>query len=265
VSSLRPAHFVAVVTGAGSGVGTAVARALGKAGCAVAVVGRRPQRIEPVSSDIRSAGGQAIAFNCDVSKPAAVDQLHRDVSEKLGSVNVLVNAAGVFEEIVSIRESDPARWINTLQINTVGPYLTCRAFMQEMIQQGWGRIINISSAASVVPPAGVSSAYQLSKVALNWFTRQLAAELDGSGVTANVMHPGEVKTEMWATLKEEAARRGKDGEGMLKWAKMVEETGGDPPEKTADLILKLIDPSRPPINGQFLWIADGMKRPMETW
>jgi NAD(P)-dependent dehydrogenase (short-subunit alcohol dehydrogenase family) len=102
-------------------------------------------------------------------------------------------------------------------------------------------------------------------VALNWFTRQLAAELNGSGVTANVMHPGEVKSEMWATLKEEAARRGKDGEAMLKWAKMVEETGGDPPEKTADLILKLIDPSGPPINGQFLWIADGMKRPMETW
>jgi NAD(P)-dependent dehydrogenase (short-subunit alcohol dehydrogenase family) len=253
------------VTGAGSGVGACVARALGKAGCAVAVVGRRPQRIEPVSSDIRSAGGKAIAFNCDVSNPAAVSQLHRDVSERLGAVNVLVNAAGVFEEIVSIRESDPARWINTLQINTIGPYLTCRAFMEEMIRQGWGRIINISSAASVVPPAGVSSAYQLSKVALNWFTRQLAAELNGSGVTANVMHPGEVKSEMWATLKEEAARRGKDGEAMLKWAKMVEETGGDPPEKTADLILKLIDPSGPPINGQFLWIADGMKRPMETW
>jgi NAD(P)-dependent dehydrogenase (short-subunit alcohol dehydrogenase family) len=265
VSSARTAQFVAVVTGAGSGIGTVVAAALARHGCDVAVVGRRSDRIEKVSAEICAAGGKAAAFACDVRDPAAVQSLYRDVSSKFGKTSILVNGAGVFEEIVSIRESDPAKWIDTIQVNTIGPYLTSRAFMGDMISQKWGRIINISSAASVVGPVGVSSAYQLSKVALNWFTRQLAAELEGTGVTANAMHPGEVKTEMWASLKEQAAARGKAGVGMLKWAKLVEDTGGDPPEKTAELILKLIDPASDSVTGQFLWIANGLKRPVQTW
>lgn len=265
MASVQPEQHIAVVTGAGSGVGAAVARALGKAGWNVAVVGRRQNRIDGVAASTRDAGGNAEAFNCDVSDPAAVERMHAQVLARLGRASVLVNAAGVFEEVVTIKDSDPQKWIETVRINTHGPYLTSRLFMIDMIAQGWGRIVNVSSAASLVPPAGVSSAYQLSKVALNFFTRQLAAELKDTGVTANVLHPGEVKTEMWESLKQQAIARGKDGEGMLKWAKMVEETGGDPPEKTADLILKLIDPATEPVNGQFLWIADGLKRPMPAW
>ena len=79
-------------------------------------------------------------------------------------------------------------------INTVGSYLISRAFLSGMVGEGWGRIINLSSAASLGTPGPLTSAYATSKVALNQFTRHLASELDGTGVTANVVHPGDVKT-----------------------------------------------------------------------
>lgn len=110
-----------------------------------------------------------------------------------------------------------------MMLNTMGPYLVCRAFMGPMLQWGWGRIINISSASSLVSPGGLNSAYATSKVALNHFTRPLATELKESGITANVMHPGEVKIQMWADIR--ADSQGSGIEGSTRWAEMVDETG----------------------------------------
>ena len=114
-------------------------------------------------------------------------------------------------------------------VNTVALYLTCRAFVGSMIDAGWSPIVNVSSAASLGTPGPLNSAYATSKVARNYFTRQLAAEVSGTGVTANVIHPGEVKTEIWADIRDRALRLEKQGEGTLEWVRLVEETGGDPP------------------------------------
>ena len=149
-------------------------------------------------------------------------------------------------------------------INTVGSYLISRAFLSGMVGEGWGRIINLSSAASLGTPGPLTSAYATSKVALNQFTRHLASELDGTGVTANVVHPGDVKTaanrptishdscsgtsvlappflaahsgdrrsfQMWEDIKNKALSTG--AEGLVEWAAAVDETGGDPPEASA--------------------------------
>ena len=90
--------------------------------------------------------------------------------------------------------------------NTVSAYLTCRAFVGGMIDMGWGRIVNVTSAASLHEPGPINSAYGRSKAALNQFTRHLAAEIAGTGVTANVIHPGDVKTDMWAEIRDAAER-----------------------------------------------------------
>ena len=260
-----PADLVAVVTGAGSGVGQAVAYELGLRGVKIALVGRTLTKLKPVQAAIVQSGGEAKCFPCDVADLAQVTGLAGAVKAQFTSPQVLVNSAGIYGELAPIAQSTPEHWMQTVEINLFGAYLICRAFMGGMTRQGWGRIINVSSAASLGQPSGVASAYQLSKVALNHFTRQLAAELSDTGVTANVLHPGEVKTEMWADIKAQASQQTGPGQGMLNWASRVEESGGDPPEKTAELVLELLLPTSDDINGQFLWIQDGLKHPMPSW
>jgi NAD(P)-dependent dehydrogenase (short-subunit alcohol dehydrogenase family) len=260
-----PAGLTAVVTGAGSGVGEAVARALGLRGARIALVGRRPEKLSLVQQAIEQAGGEAASFPCDVASIDQVARLATRVIERFGHPQILFNSAGVHCELVAIGESTPDLWIQTLNVNLVGTYLTCRAFMGGMVQRGWGRIINVTSASSISDPGGVGSVYQLSKVAVNHFTRQLAAELEGTGVTANVLHPGEVKSEMWAAIKADASRRTGPGRGALSWTAWVEETGGDPAEKSAERVLELLSPAGDSLNGQFIWIRDGLQKPKPSW
>lgn len=260
-----PPGLTAVITGAGSGVGAAVALALGQRGVQVALVGRRVDKLSLVQQAIRNSGGTAESFPCDVSQPDQVLQLETAVRSRFGGIQVLFNSAGIHTELVPIGESTPELWIRTLNVNLIGAYLTCRSFMGAMIQHGWGRIINVSSAAALAAPGGIASAYQLSKVAINHFTRQLAAELQGSGVTANVLHPGEVKTEMWSSIKNDALHRAGPGKSALNWARWVEETGGDPPEKTVDVVLRLLSSVGEQVNGEFLWIRDGLQKPLLSW
>ena len=257
---------IAVVTGAGSGLGKYVAIGLANKLSAVILVGRRGDKLAEVHKAIQDAGHVAYAYPCDVSNPDAVEVMYKAIAEEWGIPSILINNAGVHTEMLPIQNSTPERWIETMSINVFGPYLLSRVFMGGMIKVGWGRIINFSSAAAFGAPGGVGSAYPLSKVALNHFTRQLATELTGTGVTANAIHPGEVKTEMWQAIRDDAQKRGTAGEGARNWAKMVEETGGDPPDKALELILEVINPSDPaPVNGQFLWIKDGIQAPKPTW
>ncbi len=260
-----PPGLSAVVTGAGSGVGAAVARALGQNGVQVGLLGRRETHLVQAAAAVRQAGGKAECFVCDVTQPDSIERTHAEVTARFGTVQVLVNCAGIHTELVPIAESTPAAWIQTINTNVTGTYLACRAFVGGMLAKGWGRIINVSSAAALADPGGVASAYQLSKVTVNYFTRQLAAELHGSGVTANALHPGEVKTEMWASIKADASARSGPGRDALHWAGWVEETGGDPPEKAAEVVLSLLSPAADDINGRFLWIRDGLQPPKPSW
>ncbi len=257
---------IALISGAGSGLGRHLAVGLAKDVGAVILLGRRGDRLAETADLIRQAGGAPHAWPCDVSSPDAVERLRYGIEDEVGTPTILINNAGIHTEMLPIQDSTPKQWMETMSINVFGPYLLCRAFMIGMIARGWGRIINVSSASAFGEPGGVGSAYPLSKVTLNHFTRQLASELIGSGVTTNAIHPGEVKTEMWEHIRDDSEKRGATGEGGRNWAQMVEETGGDPPQKALDLIREIIDPTCPdPPNGQFLWIKDGIQAPKTTW
>lgn len=228
---------VAVVTGASRGLGQYVAVGLAKQGASLALIARSEDGLKETQRLIQDEGGQALVGAINVADPDAVDRFRYQVESEFGSPSILVNAAGIFGPIQKVHQSDSTAWIETIMTNTIGPYVTCRAFVAAMINVGWGRIINFSSAATLHPPGPLNSAYATSKVALNQFTRHLAAELEGSGVTANVIHPGEVRTSMWAAIREQSAISGIEGEGLRNWAAEVGKSGGDDPQKTLDLVL----------------------------
>jgi NAD(P)-dependent dehydrogenase (short-subunit alcohol dehydrogenase family) len=239
------ADTVAVVTGASRGLGKDVADALRARGVAVASVARGAER-----------------YRTDVRDPEQVAQLARDVVAELGTPTILVNAAGTFGPLERFRDTDPAAWVETIAVDAIGPYLTCRAFVGGMIDAGWGRIVNVTSAASLHPPGALGSAYATAKAALNQLTRHLAADLEGTGVTANVIHPGDVRTAMWAEIRDEAARLGEAAAPFAQWAAWVDDTGGDPPSKAVDLVLRILDSD---VNGRFLWVDEPLQPPIPSW
>ena len=236
---------VAVVTGASRGVGQKIADALEERGMVVASVARSAAR-----------------FTADVSDSADVAGLKSAVEAELGQPTVLINAAGIFGPIALVKDGDPKEWVETIMIDAVGPYLVSRAFLGGMVDAGWGRIVNLSSAASLHLPGPMNSAYGTAKVALNQFTRHLAAELEGTGVTANVIHPGDVKTAMWADIRDKKDAIRGDGSVYDSWVTWVDETGGDPPEKAAKLVIDIIESD---VNGRFLWIDDPLQTPIPSW
>src|SRR6185437_6812970 len=245
---------VAVVVGAGSGLGRDLACALAERGAQVVLAGRTRANLDETLRILRSTTeGDALVAPTDVSDRGEVDRLREITEQLLGQAEILVNCAGIFGPLRRITESDPDDWARTLSINCVGPYLTCRAFAPGMIAGGWGRIVNVSSGAPLYPPGAVNSAYATSKAALNQMTRHLAVELAGTGVTANVMHPGSLKTEMWADIKSQILGAGPGTEALREWVEMVEATGGDRPDHAIELVLALVSEQGAETSGRFCW------------
>lgn len=256
---------IGIVTGASRGIGRRAAVRLAKLGVRVALVSRTADQLTETAAEIARNGGEAIVVPADVGTPASVASIKADVGSQLGAPSILINAAGIFGPIQLVWKTDPNEWIRTLNVNTVGPYLMCRAFIEGMIARGWGRVINVTSAAALHEPGPINSAYGTSKAALNQFTRHLAAEVAGSGVTVNVIHPGDVKTDMWADIRDGAEGLGPEADRYREWARWVEQTGGDDPEKSSDLIEALVSDKAAAINGRFLWIKDGLQSAVPSW
>jgi NAD(P)-dependent dehydrogenase (short-subunit alcohol dehydrogenase family) len=256
---------IAVVTGGGRGLGRAIALGLADRGATVIAVARNEQQLRETEVEARDLAGAVHAYAADVSDHAAVAALRKAVLERYGAPTILVNAAGIFGPIALIKDSDPEAWLRTIMIDAVAAYFTSQAFVGGMLDEGWGRIVSVTSAASLHPPGPLNSAYGTAKVALNQFTRHLAAEIAGTGVTANVIHPGDVKTDMWADINKRVAGMGEVGKNYVEWAKWVEETGGDPPHKAVDLVLRLTSDAGADTNGMFCWIDDPLQAPIPSW
>jgi NAD(P)-dependent dehydrogenase (short-subunit alcohol dehydrogenase family) len=256
---------VAVVTGAGRGLGRAVAIALAGRGHPVVGVARDAAQLAETADLVSGAGGRMLTRPADVADTAAVAELGDFVRTQLGPPAILVNAAGMFGPIAFVRDTAPDDWVRTVMVDGIAPFLTINQFVGGMIDAGWGRIVNITSAASLHPPGPLNSAYATAKVALNQLTRHVAAEIEGTGVTANVIHPGDVKTDMWQDIRDRVAVMGPEAEPYRQWADWVAETGGDPPAKAVDLVLRLTSDEGADINGRFCWIEEPLQAPIPSW
>jgi NAD(P)-dependent dehydrogenase (short-subunit alcohol dehydrogenase family) len=188
---------IAIVTGAGSGIGRALAVEFARQSARVVCCGRRIERLRDTVAGIEKAGGEALAVQTDVTVAADVDRLMRATIERFGGLDVLFNNAGSFNAIGGLWEVDPEAWWNDVTINLRGPMLTARAALAIMMKQDRGVILNMNGGGSTYPLPG-GSAYGSSKAALLRFTETLARELErvGSKVLVMAMGPGLVRTEM---------------------------------------------------------------------
>ena len=219
----------ALVTGAGNGIGAAVARAFATAGAAVVVTDVDKDAAAAVADAILQSGGRAESAVVDVrdaEQAAAAAEQAANLGD--GRLNILVNNAGAIAPAMFAKMT-PEQFQLVLGIHVGGTFTVSQAALPFLAGDGTGRIINVTSAATLHEPGPVNSAYGTSKAALNQFTRHLAAEIAGSGVTANVIHPGDVKTDMWADIRNGVADLGPIAERYREWAAWVESTGGDDP------------------------------------
>jgi NAD(P)-dependent dehydrogenase (short-subunit alcohol dehydrogenase family) len=184
----------AVVTGGGQGIGAAVVRQLAAEGVRVVVAGRTLSKVEKVAEELREEGREVWATGSDVTDPASILRLAAVAKDKLGPVDILVNNAGVAHS-ATLARTTLEEWEEIIRINATGPFLCLQAFLPDMLERKWGRIINMASMAGL-EGAKYITAYTASKHALVGLTRAAAAEMEGTGVTVNAVCPGYVDTPM---------------------------------------------------------------------
>jgi len=238
---------IAVVTGAGRGIGRAIALKFAAEGANVACVSRTQQNSEKVAAEIRALGRQAWAHAVDVADAAAVNAAAGKILAGCGKVDVLVNNAGVTRDNLLMR-MDEAEWDAVLDTNLKGAFLVTKAFSRAMIKQRSGRIINVASVIGLVGNAGQSN-YAASKAGLIGFTKSAARELASRGITVNVIAPGFIETDMTAVLKEELRA------GILKGIPLG---SFGQPDDIAGAALFLASPAARYLTGQVLTVDGGM-------
>jgi len=191
---------VAVVTGAGRGIGRAVAIAYAKMGANVVCVSRTEENSSKVAAEIEGLGQKAWPFAVDVSNTNAVENAAQAILEATGKIDILVNNAGITRDNLLMRMSEE-EWDTVLNTNLKGAFNFTKAFTRTFIKQRSGRIINIASVIGLIGNAGQSN-YAASKAALIGFTKSVAKELAPRGVTANAIAPGFIETDMTSVLDE---------------------------------------------------------------
>ena len=199
---------VAVVTGGGRGIGAAIAKRLGAMGATVAVCGRTLSHLETTAKEIGTAGGKALAVECDVTDLGSVETAAAKIAKQLGPIYVLVNNAGIGAFSQELHKMEPAEWDDVMNTNLRGVFFCIRSFAPAMIAKGGGHIINISSLAGKnALPKG--AAYAASKWGLNGLSYSVAEELRGHNIRVAVVCPGSVDTEL-------SPHDGKDKSKMLQ-------------------------------------------------
>ena len=184
----------AIVTGGGRGIGEAIAMALAREGCSVAVSGRTTPHLERVAAQVQTLGRESLAIECDISDPGSVAGLFRKVDERWRKLDILVNNAGESHSELLSRVSLES-WQRTLAINLTGTFLCSQEALRLMLPRRSGRIINIASLAAKIG-LRYGGAYSTAKHGVLGLTRAMALETATSGITVNAVCPGWVDTEM---------------------------------------------------------------------
>lgn len=239
---------VALVTGAGRGIGRATALKLGAAGARVAVNYNASEGpAQEVVDQITSAGGEARAIKADVSKSDEIDTMVNALVKEWGRVDILVNNAGITRDNLMMRMSQD-EWDAVMDTNLRSAYFCTRAVLRPMMRNRWGRVISLSSVVGLTGNTGQAN-YAAAKAGIIGFTKSIAKEVGSRGITANAIAPGFIETDITAVLPEELKQ------GMIK-AIPAERPGQ--PEDVANAIVFLASDLASYITGQVLNVDGGM-------
>lgn len=241
------ANQIAVVTGAGRGIGRAIALKFAAEGADIVVVSRTVENSERVAAEIRALGRKAWAYAVDVADAASVNAAADKILAECGRVDILVNNAGVTRDGLLMRMSDED-WDTVLNTNLRGGFLVTRAFCRAMLKQRSGRIINVASVIGLIGNAGQCN-YAASKAGLIGFTQSAAREFASRGITVNALAPGFIETDMTAELKPELR------DGVLKQIPLGKFGQA---EDIAHAALYLAGPGGRYVTGQVLAVDGGM-------
>jgi len=186
---------VALITGAGRGIGKAVALAYAREGAKLAICARTEPEIAATAKEIEALGADCLALACDVSEEEPVGKLIDAVQKRFGRIDVLINNAGVMTRAAPVTELEVRKWDYTIAVNLRGPFLVTRAVLPLMTRQKSGSVINVSSSIGRGAYANFA-AYAASKWGLEGFTQTVAAEVRGRNVRVNSVEPGYVATKL---------------------------------------------------------------------
>lgn len=250
---------IALITGGGRGIGRAIALLFAREGASIAVAARTTEQVERVAEEIRQAGGAlALAVSCDVADAASVASMFEEVAAKFGrGIDVLVNNAGIVETAPLVKTTDEL-WHKHIAINLTGTFYCTRAALPQMIERGWGRIINIASIAGKTGAPYVA-AYTASKHGVLGLTRAVALEVATRGITVNAICPGYVETSMTERAIENiTAKTGRsEQEARAALEQMSPQKRLVTPEEVASLALLLAGEEGRGITGQAINIDGG--------
>ncbi|AOR34234.1 beta-ketoacyl-ACP reductase [Streptomyces fodineus] len=245
-------NAVAIVTGAGQGIGAAIARRLAFDGMSVAVLERVETATVETVEAIRANGGTAVGIACDVTRTAEVDAMADLVAARLGPADVLVNNAGITRDNLLFAMGDDD-WDEVIDVHLHGSFRCARAVGRHMREQGHGRIVNVSSVAALGNPGQAN--YATAKAGIQGLTRTLAIELGPSGITVNAVAPGFVHTAMTDAV----ARRIRKDPAQLRdaAASRVPLRRVGVPEDIAGVVAFLAGPDAGYLTGQTIQVDGG--------
>jgi len=234
----------ALVTGASGGIGGQIARALHDAGATVGLSGTRTEPLEALASEL---GDRVHVLPCNLSDPAAVADLPKQAVESMGSVDVLVNNAGITRDNIFMRMSDD-EWQSVIDVNLTATFKLCRGVLRGMMKARWGRIVNISSVVGAIGNPGQGN-YAAAKAGMVGMSKSLAYEVATRGITVNAVAPGFIETAMTDKLTDDQ----KSGIlGQIPAGRM------GTPEEIAAAVLYLSSPEAAYVTGTTLHVNGGM-------